>query len=74
MSLISAYRITIEPLSEADGGGYIAWVPALPGCMSHGSTAAEARNNATQAIHEWIDEAIRQGRDVPLPHEEAVGA
>jgi antitoxin HicB len=27
------FTIVIEPLSESDGGGYLATVPDLPGCM-----------------------------------------
>ena len=33
------YAVTIEPLSEADGGGFVATVPDLPGCMSDGANA-----------------------------------
>lgn len=32
------YPIVIEPLSQEDGGGYVATVPDLPGCMSGGET------------------------------------
>ncbi|WP_347338750.1 type II toxin-antitoxin system HicB family antitoxin [Bradyrhizobium nanningense] len=36
------YKIIIEPLSEEDGGGFVATVPDLPGCMSDGATEFEA--------------------------------
>jgi antitoxin HicB len=71
---IPAYRIEIRPLSEADGGGYLAWVPDLPGCMSDGETAAVAAQNAEQAILEWIDEAERLGRRLPKPSKAAVNS
>jgi len=33
------YPVLIEPLSLEDGGGFLATVPDLPGCMSDGDTA-----------------------------------
>jgi predicted RNase H-like HicB family nuclease len=33
-----------------DDGGYTVVVPALPGCISYGETAAEAACNALEAI------------------------
>jgi antitoxin HicB len=40
----------IEPLSEEDGGGFLATVAELPGCMSDGETRAEALANVEDAI------------------------
>jgi hypothetical protein len=31
--------VIIEPLPQDDGGGFVALVPDLPGCMSDGETA-----------------------------------
>jgi antitoxin HicB len=61
------YDIRLAQLSPEDGGVFLAWVPDLPGCMSDGSTSAEAIQNATAAIDEWISEAVRLGRVVPAP-------
>ena len=36
------YAVLIEPLSEEDGGGFVATVPDLPGCMSDGDTREAA--------------------------------
>jgi len=36
------YSIVIAPLSAEDGGGYLATVPDLPGCMSDGASREEA--------------------------------
>jgi antitoxin HicB len=63
----SDYEIRVRQLAPEDGGGFLAWVPDLPGCMSDGSTAAEALQNATGAIDEWIAEAIRLNRAIPAP-------
>jgi antitoxin HicB len=61
------YSVVITPLSAEDGGGYLATVPDLPGCMSDGASREEAARNIGDAILEWIDEANRLGRKVPLP-------
>lgn len=62
-----AYRVVIEPLSPADGGGYFATVPDLPGCMSDGETPEQALLNVRDAITCWIEAAIEMGRSVPQP-------
>ena len=63
----SNYHIQVDPLPPDEGGGFVAWVPDLPGCMSDGATPAEAIANATKAIDEWIEEAVRLRRAVPAP-------
>lgn len=62
-----AYKIVIEPLSEADGGGFLATVPELPGCMSDGETRAEALANVEDAIATWLHAARKMGRAIPEP-------
>ena len=61
------YAIMVEPLSEADGGGWLASVPALPGCMSDGDTPETALADAEAAIAQWQAAAKQLGRDVPGP-------
>ena len=61
------YTIVIGRLSAEDGGGYLAYVPDLPGCMSDGATRDEATRNAQDAIACWIEAARELGRDVPEP-------
>ena len=61
------YPVIIEPLPEAEGGGFVALIPDLPGCMSDGETAEEAVSSVKDAIAAWIDEAKRLGRSVPAP-------
>jgi hypothetical protein len=36
------YPVVVEPLPIEEGGGFIATVPDLPGCMSDGATPEEA--------------------------------
>jgi predicted RNase H-like HicB family nuclease len=62
-----AYPVTIEPLSEADGAGFVAFVPDLPGCMSDGTTPEEALANVQDAIVTWIEAARDLGHPVPSP-------
>ncbi|OGZ78767.1 MAG: antitoxin HicB [Candidatus Staskawiczbacteria bacterium RIFOXYA2_FULL_32_7] len=37
-------------LEKQEEGGYTAYVPALPGCISEGDTKEEAINNIKEAI------------------------
>jgi predicted RNase H-like HicB family nuclease len=46
-------RVVFEP---SDEGGFTAYVPALPGCISEGDTPEEARANIREAILLWLEE------------------
>jgi antitoxin HicB len=61
------YAIMVEPLSVADGGGWLATVPALPGCMGDGETPEAALADAESAITAWHEAARELGRDIPGP-------
>jgi antitoxin HicB len=61
------YEIVAEQLDEADGGGSLASVPALPGCYCNLETRADALEDVLAAIEEWKDVALRLRRDVPGP-------
>ena len=61
------YPVVLRPLAPEDGGGWIALVPDLPGCMSDGESADEALHNVKDAIEEWKDAAAHLGRPVPAP-------
>lgn len=58
------YTINVEPLSREDGGGFLAIVPELPGCMSDGETESEAIQNAHDAILCWHEAAQENGRSI----------
>lgn len=62
-----AYAVVVEPLPKEDGGGFVASVPDLPGCMSDGETPEEALVNVQDAIAAWIEAAQDIGRAVPPP-------
>ena len=61
------YPVVVEPLPLADGGGFAAIVPDLPGCMSDGDTPEEAIVNVQDAIRAGIEAARDLGREVPAP-------
>ncbi|RZI99368.1 MAG: type II toxin-antitoxin system HicB family antitoxin [Brevundimonas sp.] len=61
------YPVIVQPLSAADGGGFLAIVPDLPGCMSDGETPEEALFNVRDAILTWIEAAGDLGHPVPPP-------
>ncbi len=64
---VNDYAIIVEPLSAEDGGGFVATVPDLPGCMSDGETPQEALANVHDAIRTWIEAAQDLGHKVPEP-------
>jgi antitoxin HicB len=59
------YAVVVLKLSDEDGGGYLALVPDLYGCMSDGETPEEAIQNAQVAIGDWIEVSAGLGRDIP---------
>lgn len=61
------YEIAIRPLTEAEGGGFGATVPELPGCMADGETPQEALENVYDAIDCWVEAAQEMGLTVPEP-------
>ncbi|WP_406854720.1 type II toxin-antitoxin system HicB family antitoxin [Alsobacter sp. KACC 23698] len=62
-----SYPVEISPLSDEDGGGYLATAPDLPGCMSDGETPEEALHNVLEAIESWLDAARSMALEVPPP-------
>jgi len=46
---------------------YLAEVPALRGCFTHGATYAKAAANAQEAMEVWLESANRHGDPVPEP-------
>jgi predicted RNase H-like HicB family nuclease len=42
-------------LEESDEGGYTAYVPSLPGCISEGNTKEEALKNIHEAIELYLE-------------------
>ena len=57
-------RYTVVLEQESDGG-YVASVPALPGCVSQGDTRAEALANIREAIELYIEDCRAAGDPIP---------
>jgi predicted RNase H-like HicB family nuclease len=61
------YKVVVEPLPADEGGGFLAMVPDLPGCMSDGDTPEAALANIRDAIAIWLEAAEDLGHAVPAP-------
>ncbi|HEY5892978.1 MAG TPA: type II toxin-antitoxin system HicB family antitoxin [Chthoniobacterales bacterium] len=59
------YLTKIYWSEESDA--YMAEVPALPGCMSHGATYEEAARNIQEAMEAWTASAKKHGDPIPEP-------
>lgn len=51
----------------ADDGGFVAIVPALPGCHTQGETLEETEQNVREAIELYLESLAAHGE--PLPEE-----
>jgi antitoxin HicB len=68
------YPLTIHPLGEDEGGGYLIEFPDLHGCMSDGETPEEALSNGADALRCWIEAMREAGRPIPAPSRAPVGS
>jgi len=46
------FKVVLEP---SDEGGFTAYVPSLPGCISEGETEDEAYKNILEAIDLYLE-------------------
>ena len=46
------FKVVLEP---SDEGGFTAYVPSLPGCISEGETLEEALQNIHEAIELYLE-------------------
>ncbi len=56
------YTIIIEKGRES---GYVAYAPALRGCVSQGKTKTEALKNIKEAVEVYIEALLEDGLPVP---------
>lgn len=62
------YEIGVKPLSEGDGGGYVAWVPALgEGLKGYGESADSAVRELLQLAPTFLDVVAESGQKLPEP-------
>jgi len=52
-------------LGTRRGWGYVAIVPARPGCVTQGDDRAEALANVREAIELYIEDCLEAGDPVP---------
>jgi predicted RNase H-like HicB family nuclease len=57
-----SYTVILE--QEPDSG-FVAIVPALPGCVSQGDTREQVMTNIREAIELYIEDRIAAGDPVP---------
>ena len=57
------YTVLIRAGNES---GFVATVPALPGCVSQGPTRRQALRNAKEAIEAYIEALLEDGLPVPI--------
>ncbi len=62
-----AYPILLHEIEDEGEKYWIAEIPELPGCKSHGSSVEEAIKNIGEAKREWIEDSIEKGEEVPAP-------
>jgi len=61
---MAVYRFTV--VIEPDEDAFHAYVPALPGCHTFGSTVEEARANIAEAIALHIESMLEGGEPIPV--------
>ena len=59
---VFSYSVIYESAPE---GGYVATVPALPGCHTQGETLEETERNVKEAIEVYIESLLAHGEPIP---------
>ena len=57
-----SYTVILE---QDPDGGFVAIVPALPGCVSQGKTRAEVMANIREAAELYIEDCLAAGDPIP---------
>jgi predicted RNase H-like HicB family nuclease len=58
-----SYSVFYEQARE---GGYVAFVPALPGCHTQGQTLEETERNVKEAIALYVESLATHGEAIPV--------
>lgn len=65
--MVRGYEVLVELLNRKLGGGFVAYAPALTGCVADSATSEEALANLGDAIDCWLEYARQSGRRIPEP-------
>jgi len=57
-----SYSVFYEAAPE---GGYVAYVPALPGCHTQGETLEETEKNVEEAIELYLQSLVEHNEEIP---------
>ena len=60
----------LEIVQDKEEGGFTAYYPDLPGCITCGTTASDAAENALDAKRVWLEAALEDGVKIKEPDEE----
>ena len=63
------YPVLLRKLTQAEGGGYLAEFPDLPGCMADGETPEEALKESQSALRSYLASIKAHGDKLPTPGE-----
>ena len=61
------YPITLSPIPEDEGGGYMVTIPDLPECIADGETVEEAIAEARDAFEAWTIAEREDAGTLPAP-------
>lgn len=64
------YRMEIVP--DVEEGGFTAWYPELPGCLTCAETLEGVIANAQDAKRAWLEAALAEGTEIAEPSREMV--
>lgn len=66
---IYKYTVIFEP---SEDGGYIAYVPSLPGCTTQGEDFEDAKQMVKDAIKGYISVLQEDGDPIPVESDETI--
>jgi predicted RNase H-like HicB family nuclease len=58
-------RYTVVLVPDEEDGGYVAYVPSLPGVVAQGETIPEALAMGEDAAHGYVDILAKDHQEVP---------
>ncbi|MCY4477093.1 MAG: type II toxin-antitoxin system HicB family antitoxin [Gammaproteobacteria bacterium] len=61
------YPINVSPIPREEGGGYLATLPDLPGCVADGDSIEQAIDEARDAFAAWTAAELDDKGSIPRP-------